>query len=72
MRKILAALAVVFLILTFTNNVSLISNGSFILESAEPDIVKNQLLIESAKITDIGMATAKEMLLRAYTENITV
>jgi methionine aminopeptidase len=34
-------------------------------------VVKENLLIESARITDIGMLAARAALLRAYTENIT-
>jgi Xaa-Pro aminopeptidase len=41
------------------------------LDEIELDIVKNQLLLESAQITDLGMEAAKNMLLRAFSENIT-
>ena len=42
-----------------------------IIDRNEPNIVKNQFLMESARISDMGMETAKNMLLRAFTENIT-
>jgi Xaa-Pro aminopeptidase len=42
-----------------------------LLPTNEPDVVKKQLLIESAKITDVGIQVAREWLLRAFYENIT-
>ncbi|UCE36804.1 MAG: M24 family metallopeptidase [Thermoplasmata archaeon] len=38
---------------------------------SELDIVKNQFLLQSAEISDIGMQAAKDTLLRAFFENIT-
>jgi len=40
-------------------------------EAPQLDVVKNQFIIESAKIADMGMETAKNMLLSAFFENIT-
>jgi len=71
MGKITAIFIIFFLIFTCLfsttqSKVALDTNNS-----NEPEVVKNQLLIESAKITDIGMQAAKEMLIEAFTENIT-
>ena len=41
------------------------------IDQNEPNIVKNRLLLESAQIADMGMEEAKNMLLRAFSENIT-
>ncbi len=41
------------------------------IDQIEPDVVKNQLLVESAQIADMGMEVAKNMLPRAFSENIT-
>jgi Xaa-Pro aminopeptidase len=72
MRKILAAIMISFLFLSIFSS---ISHGNInTTEQNPPDeayVGKKQLLIESAKITDIGMLAAKEMLARAFTENIT-
>ena len=35
------------------------------------DVVKNQFILESAKIADMGMETARNMLLSAFFENVT-
>jgi hypothetical protein len=40
-------------------------------EAPELDVVKNQFILESAKIADMGMETAKNMLLSAFFENVT-
>ena len=37
----------------------------------QPDVVKNQLLLESARIADMGMKVARDMLLLSFFENIT-
>jgi Xaa-Pro aminopeptidase len=39
--------------------------------TVEPDVGKRNLIKEAARITDIGMAKAREMLERAFTENLT-
>ncbi len=40
-------------------------------EEIELDIVKNQALLESAQISDEGMEVARNMLIKAFSENIT-
>jgi hypothetical protein len=40
-------------------------------DAPELDVVKNQFILESAKIADMGMETAKNMLLSAFFENVT-
>lgn len=40
-------------------------------EAPELDVVKNQFILESAKIADMGMETARNMLLSAFFENVT-
>jgi Xaa-Pro aminopeptidase len=72
MRKILAVISIIFLFLTLFLS---ISQGHInTVEQNLPDeayVGKKQLLIESAKITDIGMTATREMLARAFFENIT-
>lgn len=71
MRKFLAILGMaIILIAGFSNLTSIIGAPADVIEH-EPDVVKKQLLIESAKVTDIGMQAAKDMLIRAFHENIT-
>jgi Xaa-Pro aminopeptidase len=71
MRKILVFTLFCLLLLIF------ISDGVYAERindnkiASQPDVVKNQLLIESAKIADMGMETARDMLLLAFYENIT-
>lgn len=71
MRKILVFLALCLLLsLAFSDAVRVnVSADPF--EEIELDIVKNQLLLESAEISDKGMEAAKNTLLRAFYENIT-
>jgi Xaa-Pro aminopeptidase len=64
----LVLLALLFAILSNVINVNAQGDS---LEKIEPDIVKNQFLLESAKIADKGMETAKITLERAFYENIT-
>jgi Xaa-Pro aminopeptidase len=40
-------------------------------EELELDVVKNQLILESARIADMGMEAAKAMLLTAFFQNVT-
>ena len=73
MRKFLAVSIISFLIAACTFNL-IVDLGNADKDkyiNNEPDIVKKQLLIESAKVTAIGMQAAREMLDRAFFENIT-
>ena len=71
MRKILALLTVFFLIVISCSNTALSDNFGDFANDNEPEIAKKQLLLESAKISDIGMQAAKDMLELAFFENIT-
>jgi Xaa-Pro aminopeptidase len=71
MKKYFAFLITLFFILINLSNVTSYNTVTIINQENEPDVVKKQLLIESAKITDIGMQAAKDTLKRAYSENIT-
>jgi hypothetical protein len=62
--KRLSFLVVLILVLTVTIPVQA-------QEAPELDVVKNQFILESAKIADMGMETAKNMLLSAFFENVT-
>jgi hypothetical protein len=69
MKKLLAVITIFLIFLTSISTVSSINSSPGISSENELDIVKKQLLIESAKVTDIGMVAAKEMLIRAFSEN---
>lgn len=71
MGKIFAIFTIFFLIFTYLSCTAQSKVPLDINSSNEPDIIKNQFLIESAKIADIGMQAAKEMLIKAFSENIT-
>jgi Xaa-Pro aminopeptidase len=71
MGKIIAIFTIFFLIFTCLSSVTQSKVALDMDNSNEPDVIKNQFLIESAKITDIGMQAAKDMLVRAFSENIT-
>jgi len=60
----------VILLSTLYTGVGANINGNALWEE-EPTVVKNQFLSESARITDVGMAAAREMLAKAFSENIT-
>lgn len=70
MRKILAFLILSIMLIHYSSaiqiNVRADSQSEFQL-----DVVKNQILLESAQITDKGMQAAKDTLLIAFHENIT-
>ncbi|WP_455392611.1 M24 family metallopeptidase [[Eubacterium] cellulosolvens] len=67
----MVSLAVILMIIASLSNVSSSPGGVKDDTQNEPEVVKERLLIESAKITDIGMQAAKEILQRAFHENIT-
>lgn len=71
MKKTLAFMILILLIFFNISNIISSNNLPSSTQENDPNVVKKQLLIESAKITDIGMQAAKETLQRAYTENIT-
>ena len=69
MRKIwtfMALFSLLFLLLSDAVRV-----GADAPDEIDLDIVKNQFILESAKITDKGMEAAKNTLIRAFSENIT-
>ncbi len=71
MRKLTVSLIVFLMVsiaLTEANRVNAHANPA---DKNEPYVVKNRLLLESAKIADKGMEAAKNMLIRAFSENIT-
>jgi Xaa-Pro aminopeptidase len=71
MRRILSLYLVFVLLLWLISNsahADLNSNSS---ESPQLDMVKNQFILESARISDMGMETAKAMLLSAFFQNVT-
>jgi len=70
MRKCLAVFTG-FLLFTGFFYSSQISFATYVSIENDPYIIKNQLLIESAKITGIGMQAAKDTLKLAFYENIT-
>ncbi len=60
------------ILLPFTfSNVVQVKVCADVFDDMEPDVVKNQLLLQSAEISDMGMEAAKNTLLRAFYENIT-
>ncbi len=72
----MAVFCIIFLSLTaFSGNIQGNNRDHINLKGPIPAVeiyvAKKQLLVESAKITDIGMQAAKEMLMRAFSENIT-
>jgi methionine aminopeptidase len=71
MRKILTLCLAFVLLLTFISSSA--SADPIYEDSKAPalDVVKNQLIMESARISDMGMEAAKEMLLLAFFENVT-
>jgi hypothetical protein len=71
MRKILAILTLSILLLLILTDAVQVEVCADVFDGMEPDIVKNQLLFESAMISDMGMEVAKNTLLRAFYENIT-
>lgn len=71
MRKTLVFLALFMLSSLLFSDVMHVNVHANPCEDMEPDVVKNQLLLESAQISDIGMEAAKNTLLRAFYENIT-
>jgi Xaa-Pro aminopeptidase len=71
MRKFVAVLITILIFLSGALSLSSVSGTPVVQTDNEPDVVKKQLLIESAKVTDIGMQAAKDALVRAFTENIT-
>jgi len=71
MRKLMVCL-IVFLVVSISFSGANQANAHTASSSKnEPYVVKNRLLLESAQIADKGMEVAKNMLLRAFTENIT-
>lgn len=71
MRKILTYAVFCLFLLLFISDTVYSEPEYEIYLAQEPDVVKNQLLLESARIADMGMETAKNTLLRAFFENIT-
>jgi len=71
MRKILAILTLSIILLLVLTDAVQVEVCADVFDGMEPDIVKNQLLVESAIISDMGMEVAKNTLLRAFYENIT-
>ncbi len=71
MRRITTALALIMLMsIAFSDAACVYAEGD-IQREPQLDIVKNQFILESAQIADMGMETAKNMLLLAFSENIT-
>jgi Xaa-Pro aminopeptidase len=71
MRKILVPLILSMLLLiqySCTIQVHVRANPN---SEIQPDVVKNQFILESAIIADMGMETARNMLISAFSENIT-
>jgi Xaa-Pro aminopeptidase len=71
MRKILTYAVFCMFLLLFISGAVYSESENETYRAQEPDVVKNQLLLESARIADMGMETAKNTLLRAFFENIT-
>jgi hypothetical protein len=59
------------LLLIFISDAVYADRDDDLVFAPQPDVVKNQLLLESARIADMGMETAREMLLLSFFENIT-
>ena len=60
MHKLLVRLTAVLVIISIIGSLFIIPAGGTTVPNNEPNVVKKQLLIESAKITDVGMQAAKE------------
>jgi Xaa-Pro aminopeptidase len=71
MRKILVFLALFMLSSLLFSDAMHVNVHANPFEDMEPDVVKNQMLLESAQISDMGMEAAKNTLLHAFYENIT-
>lgn len=71
MRKILVFYLACVLLLVFISNSAFADPIYEDSNAQEIDVVKNQLILESARISDMGMEAAKETLLLAFFENIT-
>ncbi len=71
MRRLLAFLLVHSLFFVLMSNTVYAEVISRDLEAPDLDVVKNQFILESARISDKGMETARQMLLLAFRENIT-
>ena len=71
MRKMSAILIVFLLVVISCSNTVQGDNFGDFGNDNEPEIAKKQLLFESAKISDIGMQAAKDMLELAFFENVT-
>ncbi|UCE73461.1 MAG: M24 family metallopeptidase [Methanomassiliicoccales archaeon] len=71
MRKIMVYQILFIYLLLFVSDAVQVNGNAETFQQIEPDVVKNQLLLESAKISDKGMETAKNTLIRAFFENIT-
>ncbi|UCG69759.1 MAG: M24 family metallopeptidase [Thermoplasmata archaeon] len=69
-RRSVFMVILVLLFIIFSNAIIVNAYGDSP-EKIEPDIVKNQFLLESARIADMGMETAKITLQRAFYESIT-
>ena len=70
MQRILATSTTLFMIfILILSSCSILSTSDSVLDN-EPDVVKKQLLIESAKIADIGMQAAKETMAKHFSKTL--
>lgn len=71
MRRKFVFLVLLLLLFAIFSNIINVNAHADPIEKTEPDIVKNQFLLESARIADKGMEVAKITLERAFYENVT-
>jgi Xaa-Pro aminopeptidase len=71
MRKVMALMILIVLLSLLISHSVNADNISTNEKKPQLDVIKNQMVLESARISDKGMETAKNMLLLAFSQNVT-